>query len=155
MPFNPVPLCLEAVARLLSFPVPLRLGTYGKGCKWMSVVCLWLALSPVLQNTNASQQLRWFPVPQLIWRGVARVVNDCAPCAFGSLLHPVLPHLECHGDGWCADARCAFLLRAGGCCAFSLLRVWRCRARVANRCSPCGAGPRNLWCTRIAHRYDG
>jgi len=94
MPFNPVPLCLEAVARLLPFPVPLRLGTYGKGCKWMSVVCLWLALSLVLQNPNEIRQLRPFPVPLLIWRGVARAVNDCAPCAFGSLSHPVLPHLD-------------------------------------------------------------
>jgi len=84
MPFNPVPLCLEAVARLLSFPVPLRLGTYGKGCKWMSVACLWLALSLVLQNTNEIRHLRLFPVPLLTWRGVARAVNDCAPCAFGT-----------------------------------------------------------------------
>ena len=50
MPFNPVPLRLEAVERLLLFPVPLRLGTYGKGCKSMLVVCLWLALSPVLRK---------------------------------------------------------------------------------------------------------
>ena len=56
MPFNPVPLRLEAVAWLLPFPVPLRLGTYGKGYKWMLVVCLWLALSLVLQNTNKLQQ---------------------------------------------------------------------------------------------------
>ena len=33
MSYIPVPMRLEAVARLWSLPVPLRLGTYGKGCK--------------------------------------------------------------------------------------------------------------------------
>jgi len=84
MPFNPVPLCLEAVARLLSFPVPLRLGTGGTGCKWMSVACRRRAVSLVFQDTNEIRQLRSFPVPLLIWRGVVRAVNDSAPCAFGA-----------------------------------------------------------------------
>ena len=33
MPSVPVPLCLEAIERLLQFPVPRRLRTYGKGRK--------------------------------------------------------------------------------------------------------------------------
>jgi len=33
MLFIPVPMRLEAVERLWWLPVPLRLGTFGKGCK--------------------------------------------------------------------------------------------------------------------------
>ena len=83
MPFNPVPLRLEAVGRLLLFPVPLRLGTYGKGREWMLAVCLRLALSLVLRNTNQLQPLMWFPAPLLVWRGVARDADGRSPRALG------------------------------------------------------------------------
>ena len=60
MPFDPVPLRLDVVAQLLSFPVPLRLGTGGTGCNWMPVACRWRALSSVFQDTNEIRQLRSF-----------------------------------------------------------------------------------------------
>jgi len=70
----PVPLCLEAIERLLQFPVPLRLRTYGKGRKWLvSVAFLFLlAASLVLAIMNPLRLPLRLPAPPSIRRGRQR-----------------------------------------------------------------------------------